>query len=305
VKLSAGQILRDASCRNSQNGLVLRARPSYAVQVMELSKLPIEKVFFFIAGIIPGFVALLLFDLAHPGSFLWFFGMGFLGYKTKLGIILLTAFVIGNSMTTFLSAFLGAAGGIMGAKIAKEPYKPPESFKLAPWRDKRWRTALRRRLGQQTPKDTVLMGEEIFNIRVQAVGMMPEAERPMALTALSLEKLGTEMDELAWAGWYDRYHHRVLISRDNWDVQRHVLHGLNFNLETTALYTLLSTPFVASLRHWWCILPAVFWTLILIAEQFDSLRRFKDPWSTLTQQIDYLSDEDFGESLAAKTELTE
>jgi hypothetical protein len=88
---------------------------------MEPSKLPIEKVFFFIAGIIPGFVAMLVFNLAAPGSFTWFFTMGFLGYKTKLGVTLLTAFVVGNSLTTFLNALLGGVGGYLGAKMAKEP----------------------------------------------------------------------------------------------------------------------------------------------------------------------------------------
>src|SRR5258707_589380 len=66
---------------------------------MNLSKYPLEKVFFFLAGIIPGFVALLIFQLAAPGTFGWFFTLGFLGYKTKLGLILLSAFIIGNSLT--------------------------------------------------------------------------------------------------------------------------------------------------------------------------------------------------------------
>jgi cellulose synthase/poly-beta-1,6-N-acetylglucosamine synthase-like glycosyltransferase len=63
-----------------------------------------------------------------------------------------------------------------------------------------------------------------------------------------------------------------------------------------ALYALLSTPFVSGLRHWWCVLPAVLWTLILVAEQYAAVRRISDPWSTLTQQIEYLYEEDPGES---------
>ena len=280
---------------------MLRVRQFYATRIMEPSKLPLEKVFFFVAGIIPGFIALLIFNLVAPGSFTWFFTMGFLGYKTKLGVMLLTAFVVGNSLTTFLDRLLGGVGGYLGARMAKEPYVPPTSVKVAPWRDTRWRVALKRRLGTQAPKDTMLISEGIFDIRVQTVGIMPEAQRANAMAELNREKLEAEMNDLVWAGWYEHYHRRVLTNRDKWGVQQHVLHGLNFNLETTAVYALLSTPFVPGLRHWWCIFPAVFWTALLFAEQFAAFGRFKDPWSSLGEQIEYLSEEDIRESLPEQT----
>lgn len=86
---------------------------------MDLSKYPLEKVFYFVAGVIPGFTALLIFQLAVPGAFTWFFTLGFIGYKTKLSLILLVAFVIGNSMTTFLRAIVGMVGGVVAATMAK------------------------------------------------------------------------------------------------------------------------------------------------------------------------------------------
>jgi hypothetical protein len=55
---------------------------------MDPFKYPIEHLFDFVAGVIPGFTALI----------------SFLGYKTKLFLILVVAFVIGNNMTTFLRA---------------------------------------------------------------------------------------------------------------------------------------------------------------------------------------------------------
>src|SRR5882757_1233860 len=127
---------------------------------MDLSKYPLEKFFFFAAGIIPGFVALLIFQFAAPGSFGWFFCLGFLGYKSKLSIILLTAFIIGNSLTSFLSGILGGIGGAIGMRLAREPYQPPHNQKIAPWRDARWRIVLRSRLGDQVPNDTILLTEE-------------------------------------------------------------------------------------------------------------------------------------------------
>jgi hypothetical protein len=46
-------------------------------------KYPLEKFFYFLAGVIPGFVAILIYHLAVLGSFTWFFQLSFLGYTTK------------------------------------------------------------------------------------------------------------------------------------------------------------------------------------------------------------------------------
>jgi hypothetical protein len=267
---------------------------------MDLSKYPLEKFFFFVAGIIPGFVALLIFEFAAPGSFGWFFSLGFLGYKSKLGIILLTAFIIGNSLTTFLSGLLGAIGGAIGARLAREPYQPPHNQQIAPWRDARWRIVLRSRLGDQVPHDTILLAEETFNLKREAVNFMPEADRPAALFNLNHERIQTQSDDLQWSQWYDHYHQRVLTDRNRWGIQGYVQHGLAFNLETAATYTLFSAPFVPAVRHWWCILPAFMWFLILIAQEYTAMRKFRDPWATLTDQIVYLSENDSSAEVSPK-----
>lgn len=260
---------------------------------MDLPKFPLEKIFYFAAGVIPGFVALLIFQLAVPGSFGWFFTLGFLGYRTKLSLILLTAFIIGNSMTTFLNALLGAAGGAYGTWSARrQAYQPPNSYDIAPWRDQRWRVALRKRLGAQAPNDTLLLKEQLFNLRRESINFLPEAQRPSALAGLNLEKIESEMDDGKWAGWYEQYHHVILTRRPRWDAQAYVQQGLSFNLETAAVYALASMPLVPGLRHWWCIVPASMWTLILAAQQYTSVLHYKDKWSTLTEQIEYLSQDE-------------
>jgi hypothetical protein len=88
---------------------------------MDLSKYPLERLFYFIAGVIPGFAALLIFQLAAPGSFVWFFTLSFLGYKTKLSLILIAAFVIGNCMTSFLGSLAGTVGGAIGGAKSQRP----------------------------------------------------------------------------------------------------------------------------------------------------------------------------------------
>jgi hypothetical protein len=255
---------------------------------MDLSKYPIEKLVYFVAGIIPGFVALLVYQLAVPGSFGWFFNMGFLGYKTKLSVALLVAFVIGNSLTTFLTGLLGATGGMIGNFDAKRPYKPPPSFDLAPWRDQRWRVALKNHLGADAPNNTRLLSGEFLKLKHQQADYLPEPQRLLAHSEVDSEKLTTEMDDMNWAYWYDHFHRIVLFDQRKHDFQWHVHRGLIFNLETTGLYVFISALFVPRLRHWWCLLPACMWVLTLIAIEYSNLTDYMNKWSTLSEQTKYL-----------------
>jgi hypothetical protein len=251
---------------------------------MDLSKYPLDKLVYFIAGIIPGFVALLIYRVAVPGSFGWFFVLNFLGYKTKLSIVLLTAFIVGNSMTQFLSSILGAAGGVIGAVR----YQPPHSYAVAPWRDPRWRIALKNHLQTQAPKDTQLMSQDLFIMMRAAVNNLPEAQRPGALVKLEGDKLDTEINDHSWADWYDHFHKIVLLDQEKRDFQWHVYQGLGFNLEAAALYVLISALFVPSVRHWWCILPACMWVLVLFAREYTGVHKVLNKWLSLSDQIKYL-----------------
>ena len=85
---------------------------------------------------------------------------------------------------------------------------------------------------------------------------MPEAERGVAQANLDRERFDTQAEDSKWSQWYYHYHLKVLASRKRWDFQNYVQHGLVFNLETAAVYTLISVPFVPVIRHWWCITPA-------------------------------------------------
>lgn len=256
---------------------------------MDWSKYPLEKLLYFVAGTIPGFVALIIFQLAAPGSFDWFFALGFLGYRTKLTISVLTAFVVGYSMTTFLRALLGGAYGAYGAIVAQRPYKPPQSYAIAPWRDPRWRTVLRDHLGAQAPNDTSPILPDIFETRRKMVELLPQDQQPAALYELNSEKLRAEIDDLQWEQWYD-YYHRIVLQPDDRDLFSHVRWGLSVNLETAALYTLMSAWMVPSVRRWWCILLASPWLLMLVAEEYSSYKQWTDRWTTLTAQIKYLSE---------------
>lgn len=256
---------------------------------MDFTKFPLEKLLYFIAGIIPGFIVLLIFQRVHPSAFDWFFVSGFLGYKTKLSLILLVAFVVGYSLTTFLNRFLAGIGGAVGGVIGQRPYKPPHTYDVAPWRDPRWRALLKKRLGAEAPKDTALLREALYKQKCELVNLQPEHQRLSALLALNSEKFNSEMDDAAWAQWYEQYHWTILVYPKR-DFVWHVANGLNFNLEATALIVLVCCATVPDVRHWWCVLPACLWGSLLALEVYMDLKSATDKWSTLSAQIQYLSD---------------
>jgi hypothetical protein len=256
---------------------------------MDLSKYPLEKLFYFVAGIIPGLVALLIYQAANPGTFRWFVCLGFFGYRTKIALVLLAAFIIGNTMTTFLNAGLYAIGYWIGSSTAaRTPFMPAHTYETAPWRDPRWRTVVKERLGVNAPSDTLLMTERAFEQRKGLVDSLPPAQREAALADLSLEKLRTEINDGAWAQWYDLYH-QIILEPDEVDIPRQIKGGLDFNLEAAGLYALISAAFVPEVRHWWCIVPASLWVFALICVSVYQLRQATDKWGTLHAQIRYLA----------------
>jgi hypothetical protein len=255
---------------------------------MDPSKYPVEKLIHFVAGIIPGFVALLIFEQAAPGRFHWFVNLEFLGYRTKLGLILLAAFVVGYSMTNFLMMLAGAIGGAIGAVMEM---RSASSYDVAPWRDPTWRTLVRKRLGAQSPKDTLPMSRQAYEWQIKMIELKAAEERVGAIASLEIERIDSYQQDAKWEQWYGHYQTIVLQRGSNDDFQSYVQTGLRINLQAAAVCVLISAVFVPKVRLWWCMLLSCFWLLSLLAEVYWGLKRYADKWLTLFDQIKYLSGE--------------
>jgi hypothetical protein len=253
---------------------------------MDLSRYPLERIFHFAAGVIPGCVVFLVFEAAHPGSLIWFFGLGFLGYRTKLAAILLAAFVLGNTLTAFLN-FLGRVVGMAIGYVT--PSKPSDSYDVAPWRDPGWRALVREVIGPAAPDDTQLITQELYGLRVKQTELLPESQRPDALVALIQERIQSVMNDDRWRHWYDHYHQIIVLQADH-SFESYVRMGLNSNLQAGALYILIAATLVPEIRRWPYILPACLWVAIFAGEFYEALTRYANRWSTLQEQLAYLSE---------------
>lgn len=128
-----------------------------------------------------------------------------------------------------------------------------------------------------------------YDFNFELINAKPEAERAAALADLDRFRFESWENDSEWARWYEHYHAIVLQPSDR-DVVVHVRRGLEFNLETAAVYVLISAWFVQAVRHWWCMLPACLWTLSLVNDEYWGARNAVDRWTTLSSQITYISE---------------
>lgn len=260
---------------------------------MDLSKYPLEKLLHYLAGVIPGIAALLMLEAATPGVLGSLFSVGFLGYRAKIVLVLLLAFVIGNTLSISLSFILTvpliAMGTITYAIRSRSTYQDRHAYDAAPWRDARWRALAKQHLGDRAPNDTLLDPRKGFDLRRKFQEILPEKLRTVSLAEMDAERNRLEVDDANWAAWYDHFH-QLIIQEEDRSFDSYVKKGLTFNFEATAAFILVSAIFVPPVRHWWVIVPACVWILFLILETFAEYVKRLNGWSTFISQIKYLSD---------------
>jgi hypothetical protein len=252
---------------------------------MNFDKYPLDKAFQFIAGIVPGSAVIWMVYLRYPTWIVYIIYSPFLGYKTKLSIMLVLAFLIGNSITKLLARLAGAFGGAIGAISIGQSTQ--STYDTAPWRDLRWRAAAKTYLGNIAPKDTFPMSESSFNLRLQLV-QQTQGDQTDRTDQLIRERLEYSFDDSEWASWYRQFHFELLQTSQD-DFVRYISGGLSTNMSATAISLLFGTIFVPCIRtaplYLICSIFIVASTFTGIIELFQAI----DYWSSLSKQIRFLS----------------
>ena len=252
-------------------------------------KYPLEKLIYFLATLLPGFTALLIYDLAHPGCFNWFFNISFPGYRGKLALVVFVSFVVGYTITVIMSSLLGGIGGVIGGLT---PYVHPPSLAVAPWRDPKWRYALKRYLGPDAPEDTTLITQESFNSQEEMIKKYyPDHDQATQIAKLGVDRWASELNDGRWADWYDQID-RTLKEQMPVEWATQVREGLDINFEAAALCVFLSAIWIPATRHWWCFLPASLWILLLVVRSWSDIYNVSNKWATLSKQIHYLLEQE-------------
>lgn len=253
-----------------------------------LLRYPLERLVYFVAALLPGTVALLIYWSVSHHAFDWFFKLA-LGYDTKLWLFVLAAFAIGHTVTSLLRAVIDDLGFWIGGMLSRViPHKASYEYEAAPWRNSEWRKAVRQRLGDATPKDSELLTADLFQVRTVAAQYLPPEKQAMELMRLAEERISTQADDIQWKSLYQHYHF-LLLEPDDKDVVLHIKHGLTYNFLSAAIYVLTAATMVRTVHHWWCVVPSAAWVVIVLAQTVGRYHQLTAEWSTLQAQTAYLA----------------
>src|SRR5580698_907862 len=201
-------------------------------------KVPLARAFPFLASVLPGFALFYVWEAANPGTIHWFFSIGFLGYRTELSLFLFASFIVGYSLNKFLAAGFGALGGPWGAAAGffdKHPYE----VSIAPWRDKRWRSAYARRFGEDLPQDLTLTPKPLTDQLLKELKTLKSDDalsqelRSSAQEMLRLALLAVENDR-DWRSRYLTLHFQEVMKKGR-EFEEEIGSGLDSNLTIASL----------------------------------------------------------------------
>jgi hypothetical protein len=287
---------------------------------MDFGKIPVDKVAYFIAGLVPGATALYVYYLANPAIFQEFLAPNFFGYRTKLCIAAGFCFVVGNTITLFAwalaYAFLSSIGpyvrrkamegaaraakaslsALQAAPSAPDAMQPdpqaapsaPPAMATAPWRDVTWRKMALKYLGDNAPDDTFPIAEEEFKRRVAALDLLPPNERVAKEKDIKDLQVKLLADDGAWSQWYMQIDDQLRVELGR-DFTSTFATGIRANLQATAAYLGVSLFFVPALRNWMCITFVAGWVVIMAVQACVTLAQSVNPWMTWLPQREFLA----------------
>jgi hypothetical protein len=287
---------------------------------MDLAKVLLNRFFGLIANLVPGCCVLLVVALQHGELWRQFWSPNYLGYQTKIAILVFAAFVAGFTVSTLAGALIGGIiGGITGYKGARlaaqaaasspGPHEQAQTQAQAPatqagasspgpreqaqapagqvrgepyWRDANWRRLLTAYLGDAAPENLVPINDRAEYDRLMTdADSLPDVWRQQAVAQIQARIF----NENLWTDWWSRLY---LLTLQRNDPRTSTALALVSNFGGACLVILLSAPWTPILRQWWIIWPSLFWVLINAAQMFKQFSDASNPAQSYLKQMEYL-----------------
>jgi hypothetical protein len=126
--------------------------------MIDFGKFPFEKAIHLLTKVLPGFALLFVYNAKNPGTIARALLLPYLGYATRVWLLIAISFMLGYTLSTVMSTVAGAVAGAIGAlwgSFARNTH--PYKYQVAPWRDRNWRAAYISRFGSDAPRDLTLV----------------------------------------------------------------------------------------------------------------------------------------------------
>ncbi len=126
--------------------------------MIDFGKFPFEKAIHLVTKFLPGFALLCVYDAKVPGAITSILSLPYLGYATRVWLLIAICFTLGYTLYAFINTVASAAAGAIGALWASfTSGRHPYEYEAAPWRDQTWRAAYISRFGSGAPKNLTLV----------------------------------------------------------------------------------------------------------------------------------------------------
>ena len=268
--------------------------------MIDFAKVPFEKAVHLLTKVLPGFAVLYVYNSHTPGAIASILSLAYLGYATKIWILIAISFALGYTLSTFINTAVTVIAGAIGAlwaAVAKGRH--PYTYQVAPWRDPKWRTAYIGRFGSEAPPNLTLVlpanAIEVLRFSQTAPSVMGDQQQLAEQITLNVNPgLTTAMDAIIndteWRMCYERIKIKALFDRPLEPIDE-IFGRLNSDFALASAVLVVGASFSAQLRVWWLMAPAAGWIAISVLRLCSKVYQITEPWSTLGAQIEMLKSE--------------
>ncbi len=252
---------------------------------MDWIKVSLDRLFDFLAALVPGCAILVVLGLHHPEWARTLRDINYLGYQTKVWLVLGAAFTAGWSVT---SGLYGLRGFIHATIITHRLNRTNDwaDLKSKPWQHPNWRALMSAVYDKAVPDNISFIDDETVAIQVEKANLCPEPERSQRLAEIRSNRSRADINDFAWKAWWSHLH-GVMVHRLD-DPVASMANSLAYNLNSASIVILCAAPFTPTLRHWWLITMCSFWAVQFAGRIYSEIASYSNPWSSFTKQMENL-----------------
>ena len=265
--------------------------------MIDFGKFPFEKAVHLLTKVVPGFALLSVYNAKNPSAITGLLSLPYLGYATRVWLMISICFVLGYTLFTVVNSVGGALAGAIGAlwgyfARSRHPYE----YQVAPWRDPTWRAAYISRFGSEAPKNLTLVlprhAAELLESRQPLPAGLADHQRLAEQITLQINsELKAAIDAITndtdWRMCYERMKFMVLFQRPLEAIEE-VLGQLDSDFSIASIIVIVGAALSNQFRVWWLMFPATGWLVVGVLRFCAKVYQFTYPWSTLRAQIELL-----------------
>lgn len=265
---------------------------------MDWAKL-IDKFYKYIFSVIPGSVVLAVGVLNHPKLWDSYWNMGYLGYQTKLVMLILVTMILGSTVDSLAGAVMGGITGGVGSYRAEKARQEAAAAAagqassqaaavVAYWRDPSWRNLVTAYMGKAAPENLhAFVDQNELDQAMDLAGKLPQPEQAQEMGKIARRANAAilQQNDETWMAYWNHLH---AVTTPKVDSRTQEAFQLVAAFGGASWVVVLSALWTPQVRHWWILLPCIYFVFVSTFGQFMFQARVTDPAQLFEQQWQYM-----------------